>query len=296
MNSLAENQINKFISNKILINRKILSEAFNIRCEKICLENNEFCVAKYYVKKNNNFNSIVSETKSLNYLSKKFPNLFPKIQYKSSDLLIIDFIKHNNIKNKNYQILIAKNILKLHAVSNDKYGFNFDAQIGGLKQSNTFESNWISFFREKRLNMIFEKINETNKLPNFINKKIEKLLKDLENRLPKNPKISLLHGDLWSGNILFNDGDLVSFIDPGIYFAHNELEISYLKWFNFIDEKFIDYYSNIIKIDKSYFEYEAIYQLYFNLLNVYLWSRDYIKNTEFLLNKIYQTHGLGSDK
>ena len=51
MNSLAENQINKFISNKILINRKILSEAFNIRCEKICLENNEFCVAKYYVKK-----------------------------------------------------------------------------------------------------------------------------------------------------------------------------------------------------------------------------------------------------
>ena len=144
--------------------------------------------------------------------------------------------------------------------------------------------------------MIFERINKKNPMPNTINKKIEKLLKNLENFIPKKPKISLLHGDLWSGNILFNNGNLVGLIDPGIYFGHNELEISYLTWFNYIDQKFLNYYSEILNIDKYYFNYEPIYQLYFSLLNVYLWDRKYIIDSDYLLNKIYQTQGLGSDK
>ena len=286
MNSIVENQLNKFISDKIVTNRKILSEAFNMRCEKFTLNNNNVFVAKYYTKQNTKFNSIISEANSLIYLLKKFPTFFPSIKFYSKNLLIIDFIKHNNVKNKNYQKILANHILKLHFVENDKYGFNFDTQIGGLKQSNKYDSNWINFFREKRLNMIFEKINKTNLMPNIINRKIEKLLKNLENYLPKNPRISLLHGDLWHGNILFHNGNLAGLIDPGIYFGHNELEISYLTWFKFVDKEFLDFYSNTINIDKKFSTYEPIYQLYFSLLNVHLWSKEYIKDAEFLLNKI----------
>ena len=286
MNSFIQDQISNFISNKIIISKKVLSESFNIRCEKITLSNNESFVAKYYIKKNTNFNSINSETNSLIYLLKRFPNLFPSIKYFSKNLLIIDFIEHNNYKNKNYQRNLADILLKLHSIENDKYGFNFDTQIGGLKQSNEYDSNWINFFRDKRLNMIFEKINKTKPMSKHINQKIEVLMKNLANYLPKNPKISLLHGDLWSGNILFHNGNLVALIDPGIYFGHNELEIAYLTWFKYVDKKFLDFYSNEIKIDRNYYTYEPIYQLYFSLLNIYLWNRDYIKDTESLLKKI----------
>lgn len=289
MNSLVENQINEFIEEKTITKRKILSKAFGMKCEKIYLNTEEVIIVKYYQVKNYNFNSIVSESNSLVYLLKKFPKLFPSIKYKSSDLLIIDFIENNNIKNENYQEILANAILKLHLIKNNKYGFDFDAQIGGLRQSNEYDANWVNFFREKRLNMIFEIINKTDPMPSLINKKIEKLLKSLENFLPSNPSINLLHGDLWSGNILFHNGDLVGLIDPGIYFAHNELEISYLTWFNYVDKKFLDYYSNIIKIDKYFFKYEPIYQLYFSLLNIYLWDRNhYIKDAKNLLEKIFK--------
>tara|TARA_Y100000741_G_scaffold226115_1_gene172689 strand:+ start:82 stop:972 length:891 start_codon:yes stop_codon:yes gene_type:complete len=296
MANLIEKQIIKYVSPKTVKERRILSESFNIRCEKITTEDNKSFVAKYYVSKNNEFNSIESEKMSLTYLLNIFPHLFPKIKYGSADLLLTEFIQHDNIKHKNYQEVLANEILKLHYVSNDKYGFDFNAQIGGLSQSNKYENNWINFFREKRLNMIFEKINKSNPMPSVINKNIEMLLKDLENYLPKNPRISLLHGDLWSGNILFNNGKLAALIDPGIYFGHNELEIAYLRWFKFVDDKFLNHYSNFIKIDKNYFIYEPIYQLYYCLLNVYLWSRDYIVDTEVILNKIFQVQGLGSDK
>jgi len=286
MNSLVENQIIEFAGGKEIVNRETLSNAFNMRCEKFTIKKKSF-VAKYYTKKIDDFNSVVSETKSLMYLSKKFLSLFPSIKYKSKELLIIEYIKANHIKNSDYQEKLAKKILKLHMVTNNKYGFSFDTQVGGLKQPNNYENDWVNFFLENRLNMIFEEINKKNPMPNEINKKIQILMNDLNNRLPQNPKISLLHGDLWEGNILFNNGDLVSLIDPGIFFGHNEMEIAYLTWFKYTDHNFLNYYSNTIKIDKDYSHYEPIYQLFFSLLNVHLWNRDlYLKDTNKLLKKI----------
>ena len=41
-----------------------------------------------------------------------------------------------------------------------------------------------------------------------------------------------------------------------------------------------------IKIDKEYYNYEPIYQLYYSLLNVYLWDRSYIEDVRKLLERI----------
>ncbi|MDC0226617.1 fructosamine kinase family protein [Alphaproteobacteria bacterium] len=287
MNSLAESQIINFF-NKIKIKSRLkLSCTFNIQTEKIRLENNEEFVAKYYINKKDSFNSILSEGYSLSYLSNKLLKIFPSIKFFSNEVLITKFKKNNNIKKNNYQKILATEVLKLHRITNDKYGFEFDAQIGGLRQLNEFNYSWINFFREKRLGDIFNLITKTNIMPKEINCKIEKLLKNLENRIPSNPKPRLLHGDLWEGNILFNNGKLVGLIDPGIFFGHNEMEIAYLTWFKYIDKKFLDYYSDEIKITKNFYEYESIYQLFFSLLNIHLWDRDlYIKDAEKLLRKI----------
>ena len=81
-----------------------------------------------------------------------------------------------------------------------------------------------------------------------------KQIKNLQNFIPNDPKPSLLHGDLWEGNILFQSNKFAGFIDPGSFFGHNEMEIAYLRWFNpsFIDSNFLEKYSAYIKLEKNY--------------------------------------------
>ena len=54
----------------------------------------------------------------------------------------------------------------------------------------------------------------------------------------------------------------------------------------FIDNNFLDKYNDHIKVDKYYLEYEPVYQLYYSLLNVYLWDRRYVEDVRRLLDKI----------
>ena len=55
----------------------------------------------------NEFNSIISEKNSLSYLA-NITSLVPKIKFNSNELLIIDYIENNNIKDKNYQIQLRQ--------------------------------------------------------------------------------------------------------------------------------------------------------------------------------------------
>jgi len=281
-------EIQNVLNNKKILSTKVLSNSFDINCVEFLTSGNEKYIVKYYNDYNKSFNAIKSETENLQFLNNLKLKYFPKIYNDDGKYLIISFIKNNGIQPNRTKDDLLNAIITIHSIKNKKYGLNFDTQIGGLKQENNWSDNWVNFYREKRLLYVFEIINSKNKMDNNINIKIEKLLKNLNNYIPEKPRSSLLHGDLWEGNILFNDEKFVGFIDPGSFYGHNELELAYLTWFNpkFISSDFLSRYNNFIKIDKDFFKYEPIYQLYYSLLNVLLWDRNYIKDVQRLLNNI----------
>ena len=281
-------EIEKLLDNKKIINYNILSKSFGINCLKIVTENNERYIIKYYYKKKGEFNAIKSEADNLLFLNTHKFNFFPRLINYNNKFLIMSFIDNNNdLPNKiNDDFLDA--IISLHSKKSVNYGFNFNTQIGGLKQPNSNSKNWVEFYRDKRLHYIFNLINKNQPMDKAINNKIDLLLIKIDNFIPNKPKPSLLHGDLWEGNILFKNKKFSGLIDPGSFYGHNELEVAYLRWFDpkFVDRRFLDKYDDHISINKYYLEYEPIYQLYYSLLNVYLWDRGYIENVRELLLKI----------
>ena len=281
-------EIENLLENKKIVDSKILSNSFGINCIKIITEDNKKFIVKYYFNKNDRFNAIESEADNLLFFNNQKSIYFPIMINSNKKYLIMSFIDNNNLQPEVTSDDLLKAIISLHLKNNSYYGFNFDTQIGGLKQINSKSINWVEFYRDRRLNYIFELINNRESMGKDINIKINLLIKKLENFIPNKPNSSLLHGDLWEGNILFYDKKFVGFIDPGSFYGHNELEVSYLRWFNpkFIDDNFLSKYNDYINLDKYYLNYEPIYQLYYSLLNVYLWDSSYIKDVRKLLDKI----------
>ena len=281
-------EIEKLLDNKKIIDSKLLSDSFGINCLKIVTTDSKEFIVKYYYKNNDKFNAIKSETDNLLFFNRQKFSQFPSIINYNDNLLIMSFINNDDDQPNQTNDDLLNSIISLHSNKSKNYGFSFDTQIGGLKQINSSSKNWLEFYRDKRLAYIFDLVNKNQPMDETINAKIDLLIKKMDNFIPNKPISSLLHGDLWEGNILFKNKKFVGFIDPGSFYGHNELEISYLRWFNpkFIDENFLDKYNDHIKIDKYYLEYEPIYQLYYSLLNVYLWDRSYIEDVRKLLEKI----------
>ena len=280
-------QIENILNKEKIINYKLLQISFDIACLKFELSSKKKYIAKFSINKKNTFNPIKSEAENLKYLNKKF-DFFPKVIKFNDAYLIIQYIENDKKKPNNTNFDFLNAVVKLHSVSNDQYGFIFSTQMGALEQINSFERSWTNFYVNKRLYPILELANKKENIGSLINEKILFIIKNIDSFIPNNPPALLLHGDMWEGNILFKKERFVGFIDPGSFYGHNEMEVAYLRWFNpsFIDKFFIEKYSNFINLDKNYFSYEPVYQLYYSLCNVALWDKSYIEETKRLLIKL----------
>ena len=62
----------------------------------------------------------------------------------------MSFIDNNNDQPKQTNDDLLSAIISIHSIKSTSYGFNFDTQIGGLKQINSKSKNWKEFYRDKR--------------------------------------------------------------------------------------------------------------------------------------------------
>ena len=179
------NKIEKLINNKKILYSKLLSKSFNINCYKFTTSDKKNYIVKYYNKKNYSFNAISSETKNLLFLNNLNLKFFPKAYTDDENYLVMSYTNNNGLLPNETRFDLLSAITSMHSFSDNKYGFIFDTQIGGLQQNNKRSTNWVDFYREHRLGYIYEIINKSKSMDPLINKNIEFLLKNLENYIPK---------------------------------------------------------------------------------------------------------------
>ncbi|KAJ9511890.1 hypothetical protein QJQ45_004518 [Haematococcus lacustris] len=88
-----------------------------------------------------------------------------------------------------------------------RFGFPVDNTIGGTAQPNAWTEDWVEFFREQRLAHMLRLLGDSrlSQLGQQLLPRLDHFFRDITVRP------SVLHGDLWSGNIGRADGQPVVF-------------------------------------------------------------------------------------
>ncbi|HSD92273.1 MAG TPA: fructosamine kinase family protein [Methyloceanibacter sp.] len=212
----------------------------------------------------------------------------PLVHYADDDLLVMDFIETDGGGiSESVERHAGELIASLHAVPRPRFGYARDTLIGPLAQPNPESARWVPFFRDHRLLSMARAAHAEAALPSPLLARIERLAQRIEDHLSEPAHPSLLHGDLWTGNVLTRGGKVAGLVDPAIYFGHPEIELAFGTLFGTFGQPFFEAYASRLKLAPGFHaERRDIYNLYPRLVHVRLFGSSYLAGIEASLTRL----------
>ena len=171
------------------------------------------------------------------------------------------------------------------------YGFPRTTYCGETAQDNRWNNSWSDFFIQQRLKPLIDQLAARG-----IRFSVSRLclIRCAAILSEHQPQASLLHGDLWSGNIGFNPDRYLSYpmiFDPASYYGDSESDLAMTELFGRFPKKFYDGYQSINPVSDGYPQRVRVYQLYHLLNHALLFGHNYIQQSEALMMEILQHDG-----
>lgn len=214
----------------------------------------------------------------------------PSVVMSQESFLLLEEIESVNKTSCIQEQDAAKLLASLHSVTNENrmYGYYYDTTIGPFNQINEqTQYNWTLFLGQMRLMPMARHCYDQGRISKEMVQRLEGLCRDLYKRIDMSSIYpSLLHGDVWSGNVLFEQQG-ACLIDPAIYYGDREMELAFILLFNTFGERFFERYSEVHPLSEDFYENKVpLYQLYPVLVHVALYGGSYTEQLEELLKRL----------
>lgn len=181
---------------------------------------------------------------------------------------------------------LGEKLAQLHLNTVPEFGWCRDNTIGSTIQINSMTSNWLTFWREHRLGFQLD-LAKQNGASNSLYIKGEKLLDNLSTLfIGYEPKASLLHGDLWSGNFGYLESGEPVIFDPAVYYGDREADIAMTELFGGFSADFYNAYNKVWPLDKGYQQRKTLYNLYHILNHYNLFGGGYAQQAERMIEQL----------
>ncbi|WP_110674577.1 fructosamine kinase family protein [Salinicola sp. RZ23] len=196
----------------------------------------------------------------------------PRVVALAGDLLVMEALDAGGPRDG---ARLGEGLRQLHAVTRDpvaEHGWGRDNACGLTPQPNAMLADGRAFQRERRLLPLVRACCDRGLLDAPLAARIERVAATLESWLADQPP-SLVHGDLWSGNVLFTPRG-PAIIDPAVYRHYPDVDVAMLSLFGDPGAAFHEaYWDGRRPADWS--RREALFQLYPLLNHLYLFGAGY---------------------
>lgn len=245
---------------------------------------------KYFLKFNESasaYEMFEAEARGLELLAQTETLTVPRVihagKQQGKAYLLLEFFEPTLYRG-DYWEQLGHGLAALHSHRQQNFGLSFNNYIGSLPQSNEWMSDGIAFFIEKRLRVQAGLAYYNGRMDIGTLRQFDKLYDKLPELIP-DTSASLLHGDLWGGNIIAGHRGEPCLIDPAVYFGFREAEIAYTQLFGGFEERFYDAYREVMPLDGGFTERVPIYNLYPLLVHLNLFGESYLSSIEQTLRR-----------
>ena len=181
---------------------------------------------------------------------------------------------------------LGRGLARLHAHRGGESGWHRDNFIGLTAQSNARHASWAEFWQRERLAPQLDlaaRNGHRGELQSLGGRVIEAVPQLLAGH---SPAPSLLHGDLWSGNVGFlGDGTPVVF-DPAVYYGDAEADLAMTELFGGFPPSFYEGYREVRPIAAGYPVRRVLYNLYHVLNHLNLFGEGYRSQAERMMARV----------
>lgn len=202
--------------------------------------------------------------------------------------LLLEFVESRR-PGKDYQEILAQQLARMHQsrtenfVTGGIYGFAQDNYIGANPQVNTPCKSWTEFFRDCRLKPQFLQASDYFGKEEW--KKITELLERTGEILTEPEYPSLVHGDLWAGNVMTGSDGLAWLTDPAACVGHREADLAMTELFGGFSGKFYEAYREAAPLQPGYEKRRDFYNLYHLLNHLNLFGRSYLSSVRRIVEE-----------
>ena len=207
---------------------------------------------------------------------------------KEFSFLVMDYLELSNSHHNDW-LTLGRQLAKLHkTTTHGQFGWQADNYIGHTRQPNKWQSNWKSFFSEQRIGWQLQLLHEKSLRFGNIDHIVELCHQGLVNH---KVSPSLVHGDLWQGNLGFTEYGGVMF-DPACYYGDREVDIAMTELFGNLPTSFYQGYQEEFPLSQGYEQRKTIYNFYHILNHANLFGGVYIEQVKAILNRIISNQEL----
>jgi fructosamine-3-kinase len=168
----------------------------------------------------------------------------------------------------------------VHRTTADRFGYERDNVTGSIPQRNPWTESWGVFFAENRVLVHLSDRSVPDRLRHRLLVACEGPIIDLLEA--HHPRPSLVHGDIWSGNIV--DGAYL--IDPAVSFSDREVELAFMAVFGGIPREMWNGYLAAWPLADGWERRRPALQLHHLLVHVRLFGGGYVRMVEERLDQL----------
>ena len=174
---------------------------------------------------------------------------------------------------------LGHGLATIHAAGAEAFGGSTSLRIGPLTLPNDPTGFWPEFYADRRLRPLLAPARDRGALSAPGVTAVERVCDRIADLAGPAEPPARLHGDLWSGNVLWSSGRPY-LIDPLAYGGHREVDLAMLRLFGSPGPRFLAAYESVTPLAPGHEDRVPLYQLFPVLVHAVLFGGSYGASVE----------------